>query len=429
MKNLIITILLVGVASNLFATIDKKFLEGYELQSVQINTEAKEHSMSFLSQDSVMYLKGAEVLITTLNKEGNLSEPTSAAALQKLGIEGTVAFDSKLNKIYFSKKDAKGNSELYESSFANGAWSDAKVLFIEGLQKTRGNEVFITNAGWSYATNPIINFTNPTIAKGGSRIYFTSSSIENGLGGTDIWYIDQKDEKTWLYPVNAGETVNTIANEDFAFIDNDACLYFASKKEGNNFDLYKAAANGETWSASTMLDAPYNTNSNDYNLIVKNGIPLLISDRNAGNADDIFAFVKLPEPEPIPEPEPEPIPVPEPVKEFKWTLFLFDFDKAVLTAEFKTELDKLATQMMEFPEARFEIAGYTDSRGSEQYNDKLAERRANRIKTLLIEKGFKASQFEVVSFGEKQPTVANPTTEEEHAQNRRVEVKIINPIN
>lgn len=427
MKNLIITILLVSLASNLFAAIDTKFLEGYELQSVDINTPAKEHSMSFLSKDSIVYLKGSEVFITTLNKEGNLSNPIASAPLQKLGIEGTVAFDSKLNKIYFSKQDNKGNSELYESTFTNGVWSEPKVLFIEGLQKSRGSESFITNAGWSYAVAPIINFTNPTIAKKGSRIYFTSSSIENGFGGTDIWYIDQKDEKTWLYPVNAGESINTTADEDFAFVYNDTHLYFASKKEGNSFDIFKSEANGNTWTASTQLDAPYNLSGNDYNLIVKDGIPLLISDRNTGNGDDIFAFVKLPEPEPEPEPIPEPIP--EPVKEFKWTLFLFDFDKDVLTDKFVAELDALAIQMKDFPEARFEISGYTDSRGSDKYNDALSLRRANRIKALLIEKGFKAEQFEVVGNGKRKLNIPNASTEDEHAQNRRVEVKIINPIN
>lgn len=68
--------------------------------------------MSFLSKDSVVYLKGSEVFITTLNKEGNLSTPIASAPLQKLGIEGTVAFDSKLNKIYFSKQDNKGNRTI-----------------------------------------------------------------------------------------------------------------------------------------------------------------------------------------------------------------------------------------------------------------------------------------------------------------------------
>ena len=43
-----------------------------------------------------------------------------------------MAFDSKLNKIYFSKQDNKGNlTELYESTFTNGVWSEPKVLFIK----------------------------------------------------------------------------------------------------------------------------------------------------------------------------------------------------------------------------------------------------------------------------------------------------------
>lgn len=106
-----------------------------------------------------------------------------------------------------------------------------------------------------------------------------------------------------------------------------------------------------------------------------------------------------------------------------------DFDKDVLTDKFVAELDALAIQMKDFPEARFEISGYTDSRGSDKYNDALSLRRANRIKALLIEKGFKTEQFEVVGNGKRKLNIPNASTEDEHAQNRRVEVKIINPIN
>lgn len=168
------------------------------------------------------------------------------------------------------------------------------------------------------AVRPIINFTNPTIAKKGVAFISLLVLLKTDLG-TDIWYIDQKDEKTWLYPVNAGESINRLLMKiSLLYITILICIL--PLKEGNSFDIFKSEANGNTWTASTQLDAPYNLSGNDYNLIVKDGIPLFISDRNTGNGDDIFAFVKLPEPEPEPEPIPEPIP--EPVKEFKMDIVL-----------------------------------------------------------------------------------------------------------
>lgn len=420
MKRFFINLALISLSTSLFAAINTKYQQGYELQSVNINTEAKEHSMSLFKDNSIIYLKDNTVYVVGVDAEGNLETPVVSEELTNLGIRGTVAYDEKTQKIYFAKQDnGKESSELYESTFKEGKWSEPKKIIIEGLGKVRGNESFITNAGWSYASKPVINFINPTIAKDGKRIYFTSNSLENGKGGKDIWYIDQKDETTWSYPVNAGENINTAIDEDFAFIDNAENMYFAS-----NSDIKVSKASGESWEAGKNMEQPYNSASNDYNLIVKSGTPFLISDRKAGNGDDIFAFVKLPEPKP--EPVVVVVPEPEPVKEFHWTLFLFDFDKDILKNEFKVEFDSLVAQMKEFPGARFEIAGNTDSRGSDSYNDNLSLRRANTIKNLLVKEGFKEEQFVVVGHGEKQPTIAKPKNEKEHALNRRVEVKIIN---
>ena len=82
-------------------------------------------------------------------------------------------------------------------------------------------------------------------------------------------------------------------------------------------------------------------------------------------------------------------------------MFLFDFDKDILKNEFKVEFDSLIAQMKEFPVHVSEIAGNTDSRGSDSYNDNLSLRRANTIKNLLVKEGFKEEQFVVVGHGEK----------------------------
>ena len=81
--------------------------------------------------------------------------------------------------------------------------------------------------------------------------------------------------------------------------------------------------------------------------------------------------------------------------------------------------------MLQFPDAVFEISGYTDSRGSLEYNDKLSQRRADTIRDMLLEKGFPADRMKAVGYGERRLQIPNAETEEEHAQNRRVEVRIL----
>ena len=154
--------------------------------------------------------------------------------------------------------------------------------------------------------------------------------------------------------------------------------------------------------------------------MVRDGLPLLISDRNTENGDDIFLFHPI-----IPkEPVVDQVEI-ERRKKFYWVFFLFDFDKDILAETFKRDLNNLTKAMREFKDVSFEISGYTDSRGSDEYNDALSLRRANEIKDLLVKEGFKPEQLVAVGYGERRLQVPNAKTEEEHAQNRRVEVRII----
>ena len=73
----------------------------------------------------------------------------------------------------------------------------------------------------------------------------------------------------------------------------------------------------------------------------------------------------------------------------------------------------------------FVVKGHTDTRGSDEYNQKLSIKRANRIRTLLIQKGIPAEKMKIEGYGESMPLIPNARTEAEHAMNRRVEVDII----
>ena len=73
---------------------------------------------------------------------------------------------------------------------------------------------------------------------------------------------------------------------------------------------------------------------------------------------------------------------------------------------------------------RVMIEGNTDSVGSDAYNQKLSERRANSVKTYLTNKGINPGVLDSVGYGESRPVATNDTAEG-RAKNRRVEFKVV----
>jgi len=97
----------------------------------------------------------------------------------------------------------------------------------------------------------------------------------------------------------------------------------------------------------------------------------------------------------------------------------FDFDKDTIKPEFDPLL-KNASHVMEInPGLTVEIQGHTDSIGSDEYNQKLSERRAAAVKRELIRRGVEGNRMSTVGFGESKPAESNET-EEGRAFNRRV---------
>lgn len=429
MKKFLFPLALLLTSSVAFGAIDEKFSdeETYEFQSLELNTSKSETCMSLLKGNQMMFLREDTVFVGEIDTATTgLNNVQMSNELTNLGIHGTVAYDASKDKMYFTIKESEDCEWLYETTFDGESWSKPKRLVIEGLVAERGRSNFLANAGWNYTTKPRLTMINPTIAKGGERIYFTSADIDEGKGGKDIWWIEPKDDKTWKYPVNAGETINTAADEDYAFVENDEILYVASTIENGLFDVYKADANGNTWAKAEKMDSIYNTSAEDYNIVVKDGTPFLISTRDGGKgSDDIWAWVKLPEPEPEPDPE---IPEIEPIViTFPWSFYLFDFDKSVLTERFLREIDAMVEAMAQLPAGtKFVIEGHTDQRGSDKYNDKLSLDRANTVKDKLVEKGVNPDILQAIGYGKRRPVFADPQNEEEFYQNRRVVVDILN---
>ena len=95
-----------------------------------------------------------------------------------------------------------------------------------------------------------------------------------------------------------------------------------------------------------------------------------------------------------------------------------------LNADFYRVLDSVALVLQEFKQTLIVVAGHTDSRGSDSYNQALSERRANSVANYLLGQGVLEARIDAVGFGEKAP-IADNGTEAGRAQNRRVELSLL----
>ncbi len=102
---------------------------------------------------------------------------------------------------------------------------------------------------------------------------------------------------------------------------------------------------------------------------------------------------------------------------------LFALNSANLKPESHARLDSLVSFLRTYPQANVNIIGYTDSSGSEQYNQQLSERRAQSVANVLQERGIAASRIHAQGKGESDP-IADNTTAEGRERNRRVEIYV-----
>jgi outer membrane protein OmpA-like peptidoglycan-associated protein len=104
---------------------------------------------------------------------------------------------------------------------------------------------------------------------------------------------------------------------------------------------------------------------------------------------------------------------------------LFDTGRAELKSGATRKLDQLVQFLMEHPERRVQIDGFTDSVGSDSYNEELSQRRADAVKAALLSRGVDASRVSTEGYGKAYP-VANNSDSGGRQLNRRVEVVIGN---
>ncbi len=99
----------------------------------------------------------------------------------------------------------------------------------------------------------------------------------------------------------------------------------------------------------------------------------------------------------------------------------FDVDSAVVKPAFQPTLATVAEVLTRYPDNQVTIVGYTDSTGSEAYNQSLSQRRAAAVLAELNRRGVPASRLQAIGRGESEPRASNDTAAGRE-QNRRVEI-------
>src|SRR3990170_8780740 len=103
----------------------------------------------------------------------------------------------------------------------------------------------------------------------------------------------------------------------------------------------------------------------------------------------------------------------------------FDLDKSDIRESEIAELQKAVRFIRKYPGAKIRLEGHTDSIATEEYNQRLSERRADAVRDYLVKEGAcAAANTTTVGYGETRPVAPNDT-EEGRAKNRRVEILIL----
>ncbi|RRB04563.1 flagellar motor protein MotB [Larkinella rosea] len=198
--------------------------------------------------------------------------------------EGPVTFFSDGYTVVFTRNNYDGrrvrqstegvtNLKLYKAVQQNGTWVNIEELPFNSNDYSVGH---------------------PALSKD-DRLLFFASDMPGGVGGTDL-YVSRNENGKWGKPVNLGKEINTKGNDLFPYIDERGNLYFASdgRKGLGGLDIYYAPLfNGQSAGPVEHLDAPINSDQDDFGLITdgnrKGGY--FSTNRQKGN-DDIFRFVR-----------------------------------------------------------------------------------------------------------------------------------------
>jgi len=428
----------------------KKWTDAVRL-SEPVNQEGRHNSAIALSND------GQQMLLYRDDESGNgdiyeshlmgnswtapvkLDEPVNSK-----NHESSASISPDRRTIYFvsNRKGGQGGRDIWMCTFNNNKWDkaenlgsvvntaedeegvfihpDGKTLYFssKGHNSTGGYDIFKTtneNGKWAEPKSMGANINTPDddlyfVLAANGQTGFYSSAKPGGLGDKDIYEIHftplkPKKEKTAEGPqltllkgIITDEDTKAALEADIEIVDNvknqtittiksnsSSGKYLVSLPSGKNYGII-VKVKGYLFH-SENVDIPY---SAGYQEIVKD-----------------VQLKKL-----------------EVGKSIVLNNIFYDFDKTTLRPESMSELERLVQLLNENPTLTIELSSHTDNKGTDEYNQKLSQQRAQSVVNFLIAKDINKTRLIAKGYGEIVPVATNDT-EEGRQQNRRTEFKIL----
>ena len=345
-----------------------------------------------------------------------------------------------------------GNT-MYFISDRDGGYGETDIWFSQ-----RKGEEWTTPINCGKMINTEFNEIYPFVGEDGVTLYFASDG-HVGVGGYDV-YKAEGQFTNWSEPENLGRDVNT-TYDDFSimWIKQDTLGMVASDRPGGTgrddiYVVYKIirppveiTVHGTVRDKQTKQAVPFaivtlfrteedgtitpvDTFQTDqtgrYQFPLEKGYDYkLVGNAPEYLANEVFVSTKNIEESTQLEADIdiflERIEIDKPIV---LQNIYFDFDKADLRPESIAELNKIVKLMKDNPTIIIEIGAHTDTNGSEEYNIKLSQRRAESVVNYLIEHGISKDRIIAFGYGESQPLVYPELTDADEQMNRRVEFRI-----
>ena len=351
---------------------------------------------------------GKDLYYFTKNDTGWTGPYNLGANINTPGDEMYPWLDAK-NQLYYSSNGMSGYGgyDIYKAQRSKTGWKNPQNL---GYGINSGADDF----GFFMTKYKPTN-TEDTVLSAG---YFSSNRL-GGKGEDDIYFFEEKWKNTFLLVGNTRENeYEDTANADSKII---------GLKSLDNVKLeLKNATTDATITSFKSNASGYFTQSldpeTDYKLVAnKTGYfssTVLFTTKGKKNQDStqIHVFTQLILAKIFPQ------------KEIEIPNIYYDYDKANLRPESKAVLDSIMIFFSENKNLIIEIGSHTDSRGNDDYNEKLSQARAQSVVDYLVEKGMAPDRLVAKGYGETR--LVNkcgndvPCTEEEHQRNRRTTFRI-----
>ncbi|CAH0996102.1 Peptidoglycan-associated lipoprotein [Emticicia aquatica] len=261
----------------------------------QVNTKGSEFAPM---------VRGDELIFTASRKSKTYSNGLPYVGLYKVKIDKTISEMGKIEKFSDAIFDDERNEGTPTFSpdgktmiYARGNTGKRKDLSPDmDLYIAR----YVDGSGWTEpryvsASDSASWDGSPAFSRDGKTIYFASNR-PGGFGGLDLYRVNMDASGRFGNPANMGKEINTAGDEMFPYVSEDGKLYFASDGHPGlgKLDLFLAVRAGGKVTVENM-GIPYNSNMDDFGLVMsKRGDVFFSSNRAGGLGDDDIYYYEAP---------------------------------------------------------------------------------------------------------------------------------------